>query len=290
MPPQDALSSIRIPKPTRDLEQIRQDLAECGYGVLLDALVPSEVSALRTRLFEQAEAEAAAGVGWFDGAGIPAGGQPGHRGPNQRLWMLINKGQVFRDLVLKPVVRKLMEPLLGEPYLLSSLTANIARCGGVPMALHSDQGYIPDPSPYPMVANIAWMLGDCREDNGATRIVPGSHLGPRPEVAPSRETRSVAAEGPSGSALVFDGRIWHGTGANRTDEPRAVLLSYFCRPFIRTQENATLSILPEVYAAASDELRALLGFQVYRLLGGVQGPASGAWVGPRSDLIGELHP
>jgi ectoine hydroxylase-related dioxygenase (phytanoyl-CoA dioxygenase family) len=292
MSPLPSLTATRIPAPTRDLEQIARDLAECGYGVLLDALGRAEVAGLRARLFEQADTEAAAGMGWFDaGAASGAGPVPAaRRGPNQRVWMLINKGQAFRDLVLKPVIRTLLAPLLGEPFLLSSLTANIARRGGAPMALHSDQGYIPDPSAYPMVANIAWMLGECREDNGATRVVPGSHLGRRPAGAEFQETPSVAAEGPAGSALVFDGRLWHGTGANRTDEPRAVVLSYFCRPFIRPQENATLSILPEVYASAPDELRALLGFKLYHLLGGVQGPAAGAWVHPQSDLIGELHP
>jgi hypothetical protein len=85
--------------------------------------------------------------------------------------------------------------------------------------------------------------------------------------------RTIAGVGPAGTALVFDGRIWHGTGANTTtDELRYGVLTYFCRPWMRPQENYTLSTHPDVIAAADDELLALLGFRVWRSLGGVQGP------------------
>jgi hypothetical protein len=83
----------------------------------------------------------------------------------------------------------------------------------------------------------------------------------------------VAGVGPAGTAPVFDGRIWHGTGANTTaDQRRYGVLTYFCRPWMRPQENYTLSTHPQVVADADPEVLALLGFRVWRTLGGVQGP------------------
>ncbi len=70
---------------------------------------------------------------------------------------------------------------------------------------------------------------------------------------------------------MFDGRLWHGTGANRTTSRRHLLLGYFCRPWIRPQENFTLSLLDELYGQASPELLGRLGFRTYATLGNVNG-------------------
>ena len=71
---------------------------------------------------------------------------------------------------------------------------------------------------------------------------------------------------------MFDGRIWHGTGANRTDAKRHVLLAYYCRPFVRQQENPFLSMSPDVEAGLSPGVRRLLGYKIWGTLGGVEGP------------------
>ena len=70
---------------------------------------------------------------------------------------------------------------------------------------------------------------------------------------------------------MFDGRLWHGTGANRTTRKRHLLLGYFCRPWIRPQENFTLSLLDELHEEASPELLGLLGFRTHGTLGNVNG-------------------
>src|ERR1041385_3356401 len=137
-----------------------------GYCIIENVLSRAEVAALRSRLEAQAEGERARGVAFHDG---------GPSRPNQRVWMLVNKGQVFRDLMLHPIVDALMGHLLGADYLLSSLTANIAAPGGEPMVLHTDQGYVGFWTPKPVVANIAWMLDDFTAANGGTRLVPRSH-------------------------------------------------------------------------------------------------------------------
>lgn len=245
---------------TIDLDRAKHELDEQGFCVLPEIISKPEVAALKDRLREQAEGESARGVATRDGG-------PGL--PNQRVWMLMNKGRVFRDLMLAPIIDDLMSHLLGADYLLSSLTANIAHQGGEPMSLHTDQGYVGFWTQKPVVANIAWMLDDFTETNGGTRLVPGSHA--REASTPPAPGDTIAAEGPAGSVLCFDGRIWHGTGANQTDQPRHALLSYHCRPFIRQQENFTYGLNPVIRETERPALLRRLGFSTWSGLGRVEG-------------------
>jgi ectoine hydroxylase-related dioxygenase (phytanoyl-CoA dioxygenase family) len=248
-------------------------LDEQGYCIVRDVLSKSEVEAVRGRLVEQAAGERARGVSTHDG---------GESRPNQRVWMLPNKGKIFRDLMLHPVIDPLMSHLLGPDYLLSSFTANIAHPGGEPMVLHTDQGYAGFWTPVPIVANIAWMLDDFTDDNGGTRIIPGSHVdqaytprssqfAPADSRYPAQED-TIAAEGRAGDILCFDGRIWHGTGANQSNRPRHALLSYHCRPFVRQQENFVMGLDPEIRKQERPALLARLGFGIWAGLGRVESP------------------
>ncbi len=252
---------LTLPPLTRDLDEAKAHLDEFGIARIADALTADQVAALKARLVEQAAAERAAGIAFFDGGGA-----------NQRVWNLPSKGRGFVDLLRTPIVRTLARHVLEGDYCLSSHTANIAGPGGEAMVLHSDQGYSPRHIDLALTMNVMWMLVDFTDDNGATRLVPGSHR--RTHEPPRDEpVDTVAGVGPAGTALVFDGRIWHGTGANTTaDGRRYGVLTYFCRPWLRPQENYTLSTHPEVLADADPELLALLGLRVWRTLGGVQGP------------------
>lgn len=257
-----------LPEPTRDVARAKADLDAAGYCIVEGVLTDLQVQALRERVVAQAAGEARAGVATHDS------------GTNQRIWMLVNKGRAFRDLVVHPFVAEFMSHLLGEDFLLSSATANIARPGGDPMQLHTDQGYVDFWTPKPVVANVAWMLDAFSDENGGTRLIPGSHLSPAWREA--RNAPSVAAAGPAGSALVFDGRLVHGTGANRTrDSQRHGILTYYCRPFMRQQENFFLGLDPAVEAAAGHDLLRRLGYTIQHGLGRVEKPGQ---QGPMSRL------
>lgn len=186
------------------------------------------------------------------------------------------------------------------------------------MKLHTDQWWMPAPTrreraplpagsirrdrfdrdqlePPPMVsiaacANIMWMLDDFSEANGATRIVPGSHLaGRQPDPARDQDVATIGAVGPAGSAMVFDGRLWHGTGANTGNRRRMGLLTTFCGPQFRPQENFTVGARPEVIEAASPDVLELLGFRVWAAYGRIGDPLVD-FIDPKSRQIGELRP
>ncbi len=118
-----------------------------------------------------------------------------------------------------------------------------------------------------------FFLGNVTSENGGTRVWPKSHVGNLAPDNPFSIEGSVAAEGPAGTALVFESRLWHATGPNRmTDgEERPVILIFFMRSFIRQQENNFLSIRPEVEATMTDRVRTMLGYVTNGAFGGIEG-------------------
>jgi ectoine hydroxylase-related dioxygenase (phytanoyl-CoA dioxygenase family) len=288
-----------LPVPTPDLAQARLDLERHGFCILKDALSDDLCSAIRSRVVEQAAGEAVLGMGLTDGEAPDRyilGSGRGERA-NRRVWTLVNKGAVFQRLLTHPDVSALIGHLLGTPYLLASMQANFVAPGDDPLPLHSDQGWAPRPwPPYPLTASAIWMLDDFTEDNGATSVIPQTHVehpdeDPGAAMARARLIRrgGIPVTGPRGSALVLDGRLVHRTGVNTTDETRLGILTYFCRPFIRPQENYTLSTAPHLRANLPEEVQTVLGFRIWKALGSVEGVcAEGAFVDQPAAPVGPL--
>ena len=301
--------------PTSHLETAKRYLAEHGYCLLENALTDDQRAELVERLTEQASVEKREGLAFEDGGPRQQWGdfkdaagrdrrelfRAESGGVNQRVWMLVNKGQCFVDLLYHEDVLALTRSVIGEEFQLSSHGANIARRGGVKMPLHTDQWWMPAPvdpdadwlpvgsltrtrfsappdaSPQLIApaacVNVLWMLCDVSEENGGTRLVPGSHLsGRQPTPEDDRPEDVVSAQAPAGSALIIDGRLWHGTGANRTDGDRLVVLTTFCGPQFRPQENYTLGVAEHVLSEADSYLRGLLGFGVWNGYGRIGDP------------------
>lgn len=262
--PPDLASHSSLPQPTTNIEQVKRDLEEFGFGFVKDALSGEQLTALQKRLKDQAQGEVEAGVAYFDG---------GPKKPNQRIWNLPNKGQEFLDLLEHPLVEEFMPENLGDGYQLSSYTANINRPGSKGMGMHTDQITINPAIPqFPLGLNLMWFLCDVNEENGGTRILPKSQNG---LVAPDNLfdiAGTTFASGPAGTCLVFESRLWHATGPNvAADGERPVLLQFYVRHWVRPQENFTLSVAPEVEARLTDKMKQALGFRVTATLGGVEG-------------------
>ncbi|KAI7782931.1 hypothetical protein LA080_012805 [Diaporthe eres] len=264
VPPKHADAFARLPQPTEDIEQVKRDIKEFGYGIVKNVLTPEQCAIMRKAVQEQAAGEREAGIAQMDG---------GPEAVNQRLWTLVNKGDDFLDLLNHPVIDEMIPWFLGEHAIITTYTANIARPGNLPMQLHTDQVAVQPPiRDLAFGMNIMFYLEDVTEANGGTRVYPGSHLG---QIAPPdifTVEGTVAAAAPAGSALVFESRLWHATGPNREAAgERPVILLFFMRSFIRQQENNFLSLRKDVWPKLSDRVKRMLGFYTTGALGGVDG-------------------
>ena len=242
-----------LPPPRRvdELDAADRDLDECGVAVITDVLDPAAVADVRARLLDAADRS--------DAAGIPTRGYAFDADVNnRRVFMLFNWDPVFLDLIVHPLAARFVTNGIGDPFLISNFSANITGPDSGGMVLHADQYYVPLPwGDRPFAINVAWLLDDFTDENGGTRVVPGSHRAP-PDLTTEPDT--VAVEGPAGSIMVMDGRLWHRTGANRTaDVHRAALFGYYVQPWIRPQINWNAALAPEVAASLAPEMRAALG-------------------------------
>jgi ectoine hydroxylase-related dioxygenase (phytanoyl-CoA dioxygenase family) len=240
---------------TNDLAAARTALAEHGWCVVpgaLDAVALARANAAVDHAVQQMQRYS---VSTHSETLDP-------NAANVRLYNLPEWDEEFVELLRHPVALDLVEAALGPHAIVSNFTGNIAWPGSGSMNIHADQALaVPAPWNEPWTINIIWCLDGVHDGNGATRYVPGSHHWTGFDDVPDDiSDRTIAFEAPAGSLIAMDGRLWHTSGANRSEnERRAMLFGYYSRDFVRQQVNwdACLS------AATKDRLdpaaRALLG-------------------------------
>lgn len=303
-------SQKMLPRPARDSVRLKSDLDTFGYCLVDHALEETVLCTIASRLHDQSRAEWERNIDYEN----PAHVDPG----NQWVNMLLNKGNIFQSLVLDKKTNELVSHLLGPDYLLSACDAQVKHPNANAMPLHSDQWWMPQPivpgheycragsiqrnhgtqtevrtangtiNP-PVVAVVMWMISDFTQENGATQVVPGSHLvGHQPDPSVPHKIGTVSAIGVPGTALVFDGRTWHGAGANRTQNTRYAITCGYCAPQFRTLENYPRAMRPEVLAQASPALLKRVGFQAWGIYGHTGDPRAERIVDGNAAL-GILH-
>src|SRR6185295_18867657 len=113
----------------------------------------------------------------------------------------------------------------------------------------------------PLLAQFILCVDTFDEGNGATRVVPGSHLWDEVDMSGATYYESVPAEGPAGSLIIYTDLLLHGTGANTSeDRERAALLFGYCAPWCRPMVNYPLVLDPKAIKGASSTVRQLLGY------------------------------
>lgn len=194
-------------------------------------------------------------------------GQNGFEGfQTRRIFNLIARGPSFRDLVINETILQSIEGLLGEDFLLSGTTSMHIGPGETLQPFHSDDGMITLPRPHPatMITTL-WALSPFTSENGATRLIPGSHKRKGITPGPDHEDQSLFAEMPAGSVLVLHGSTWHGGGANTTDHDERYGLSIqFVAGWCRQQQNLMLGTPRDVVASYPRRLQELIGYSMYR--------------------------
>ena len=181
-----------------------------------------------------------------------------------RIYNLLAHGPLFEAIPVDPVVLPVVEGVLDDGCLISSLSSIVIGPGETAQPIHADDQVMPLAKPHaPTVCNTMWALTDFTEANGATRLVPGSHLADRsPDYGGEYDT--IPAEMPAGSVLVWHGSLWHGGGANATDERRYGIAMNYCAGWVRQQENQQLGLPLDTVARFPERLRELCGFGTYR--------------------------
>ena len=235
------------------LENAIAHLDEYGYVVLKEALSPGQANALRDRSAELAATEKA-GSGehvYLDGRA-------------QRVWNLVNKGRIYEEMIQLPQVLALHEYMLGDDCILSSFTVNLIGPGAPAGGLHVDfpLGRFPQTTPpIAFCSNTIFVLDDFTPGNGATQIVPGSYKRGCPPDPEKEYDDVIQLDARKGDIVIIHGSTWHSSGANRTQQERMILLGFFCRSFIKPQQDQFRLANSEVAERATPTLKRLLGFE-----------------------------
>jgi ectoine hydroxylase-related dioxygenase (phytanoyl-CoA dioxygenase family) len=136
--------------------------------------------------------------------------------------------------------------------------------GAQAQLLHRDEvvwSHFPQPHGEIQLASMV-ALEDFRVENGATRLVPGSHRWPRNRAPEPHEIADAVM--PAGSAVIYLGSTIHGAGANSTaSEWRPGLHISYTLGWLRTEENNYLAVPPEVARTLPRIAQEVLGYSVH---------------------------
>ena len=225
-----------------DLARVQRD----GYVVLTDLLEAGELAEIRAAVAPLLERH---GRNPFEGRAT------------QRVYSVLNKTRVCDRIADHPRVLALLDRLFLPNYLLSMLQVINILPGEHAQMLHTDDGFYPIPRPRKALgAATIWAIDDFTTDNGATDIVPGSHLWGDRLPDPAERVPVVM---PAGSCVFFLGTLWHGGGANRSVASRLAVTAQYCEPWVRPQEAFTLSTTRETVRVVSEDIRRMLGYSIH---------------------------
>jgi hypothetical protein len=234
--------------------ETRARLDDDGFALLPGILAEADIGGYQSRIAELSALERGR-------AGDEFTQEPGA----DRLGNLVNKGPLFDTCFTHPRVLAAVAYVLEADLKLSSLNSRAALPGQGHQALHVDW-LAQSPSQEYQVCNSIWLLDDFTADNGATRVVPGSHRSRQvpgqvlddPEARHPREVQLIA---PAGTVVVFNGHLWHGGTRNRTTSPRRVMHGFFTRRQNPQQTDQEQNIGPETRARLSPAARFILAVE-----------------------------
>ena len=204
-------------------------LDERGYLLLPKLIETDQLERLRAA-FEQIAAQERP---------VTGGPESGTR----HLKDLVSQGKVFEGVYTHPKVLAAVYHVLGRPFGLFQLHGRDPLPGYGQQGLHADWRPRAPDQPFQIVVAI-WLLDEFTMDNGATRLVPGTHRlkGPPPKgmADPARRhPDQISVIAPAGSVVIFNGHLWHSGTRNRSQGPRRALQCSFA-----ARENLPLANRP----------------------------------------------
>ena len=179
---------------------------------------------------------------------------------------LLFEDPVFQEAILNPVPLALADYTVGRSCMFSTCIGLVKGPGPSPLGLHTDNGALGIPAPYPaypLLLNCTWVLTDYSKSGGALCLVPGTHsLGHGPGA--DEVTEPVAIEAPAGSMVVWSGSIWHGSYPRIDPGLRLTLVTIYTRPFVVPQERYREEVTPEILERNPPRFADLMGKNIYQ--------------------------
>ncbi|MEO1241955.1 MAG: phytanoyl-CoA dioxygenase family protein [Pseudomonadota bacterium] len=252
----------------RTFDDWREQFDRDGYIVFENVLTADQLTSVRDALAPYLEKDIT-GRNEFEG----------HK--SNRIYAMLGKSTVFADLVTHPLALAFVEADLGRECLLSACLAINLHPGETAQPWHFDDSHYQWPRPRPSLGvSTFWAIDAMTETNGATEILPGSHLWPEDHIegavaeedfapALSREGDPGARDDamkvvlPAGSLMLAKGTLWHRGGANRSDAPRLIITPQYCSGWTRTLENMALAVPQETARALPPRAQELLGYSIH---------------------------
>jgi ectoine hydroxylase-related dioxygenase (phytanoyl-CoA dioxygenase family) len=235
--------------PELEVGPIVAELDRVGFCVVAGVVSRDQLRAMKAELREVLDA-------------TPTGRNDFEGFATRRIYRLFAKTRAFDEWAIHPVVLGVAEQVLG-PCQLSAPTGIEIGPGEPAQVLHRDDQVYPLPNPHAdVVLNTIWALDDFTIENGATRIVAGSHRWER-DRRPGPDDSIVDVVMPAGSVAFYLGSVLHGGGANGTSTPRLGVILEYVAGWLRPQENHVIGVPPELVATLPERLQELLGYNIY---------------------------
>jgi ectoine hydroxylase-related dioxygenase (phytanoyl-CoA dioxygenase family) len=239
------------------IDAAAQHLKDEGWAVIPNALSPFETEKVREDLWKVANELVDSGESYASFLDPNAS--------NIRVHYLVEHGKIFRDLIEHPLAVEMVQRALGDKWIISNFTANIARPGSGSMGLHSDQSLVmPEPWLTDWALNVIWCVDDVYLENGATLFIPGSNKWTIKADIPGNVRELLRPfEAKAGSIVLMNGRVWHTSGRNITkDKDRAMMFGFYTKSYLRQQVNWTARLSDDLKQELCPELANRLGLNV----------------------------
>ena len=232
-------------------DEVAAALSQDGAVVVDSLLSPAEMDEVAAEVRPWME-KTAAGPDVFSGKNT------------RRTGALVARSQKCRDLVMHPLALATCRTFLAHATSFQlHLTQVIAIGPGEPaQTIHRDQwafDFFSFPKGYEVQCNTIWAMTDFTELNGATRVIPGSNK--FDDKLRFKEEDTIPAEMTRGSVLFYSGSVYHGGGANRSDQTRIGINITYNLSWLRQEENQYLAVPLEIARTLPVELLRLMGYQ-----------------------------
>ncbi len=239
---------ITTPEQRAKMQDASDHLAKHGYVILPDMLDVTALEQARTALDPINDANRW-GMMDFEGR------------RTKRVYSLLSLTRAFDHMAADHRMLALIENLFGESPVISAAQGMTLYGGQTAQPLHRDDGHYLAPRPRPpFVVSCIWALDDFTAENGATCFVPGSHKQTSDQPPTELPGRALVK---AGSVFVYDGALWHGGGDAYGEARRRALNMIYCRPWLRQQEQWTITTPPEEAVNLPKIMQRLFGYWIH---------------------------